>query len=82
MEEGEVVRIRTWLAMAFGAAVGAGSVYLFDPDHGRTRRRAAVGRARRGAANRARVAAAGAARQARSMAAEARRGFVEERAAG
>ena len=76
------MRIRTWLAMAFGAAVGAGSVYLFDPEHGRSRRRAAAGRARRGAASRARVMAAGAARQARSMAVEARRGFAEERAAG
>lgn len=76
------MRIRTWLAMAFGAAVGAGSVYLFDPDHGRTRRRAAADRARRGAAHRARGLAVGAARQARSMAAEARRGFAEERATG
>lgn len=76
------MRIRTWLAMAFGAVVGAGSVYLFDPDHGRTRRRTAAGRARRGAAKRARGVAAGAARQARSMAVEARRGFSEERAAG
>lgn len=76
------MRIRTWLAMAFGAAVGAGGVYLFDPDHGRARRRAAVRGARRGAVNRARGAAAGAARQARSMAVEARRGFAEERAAG
>lgn len=78
VEEG-TVRIRTWLAMAFGAVVGAGSVHLLDPDHGRARRRELAGRVRRGATARVRGAVVAAARQGRTMADEARRGFAEER---
>lgn len=79
--EEDPVRTRTWLAMAFGAAVGAGSVYLLDPDHGHARRGEVAARARRQAATQVRGAAAGASRQARAMLAEARRGFAEQRAA-
>jgi len=35
------VRIRTVLAMTTGAALGAGWMYLLDPDHGEQRRREA-----------------------------------------
>jgi len=48
------VRIRTMFTFATGAALGAGTVYLLDPDHGAQRRReawrGAVARARHGAA--------------------------------
>lgn len=71
------MRIRTLLAFGAGAAVGAGAVYLGDPDHGRQRRgearswAAAQGRAR------ARTAAAGAARSVRSYAQAALEGYQE-----
>lgn len=76
------MRIRTWLAMALGVGVGAGSVYLLDPEHGRDRRREVAGRARRQAAARARQALVQGAGQARAVLVEARRGFAEERGVG
>lgn len=36
------MRIRTLLALATGAALGAGWTYLSDPDHGPDRRREAL----------------------------------------
>lgn len=74
------MRIRTGFAMLFGMAVGAGGVYLLDPDHGPARRREMAGRARRRALAELRSAAVAGSRQARTMLAEAQRGFVEERA--
>lgn len=35
------MRIRTLLALTSGAAFGAATMYLLDPDHGQQRRRAA-----------------------------------------
>lgn len=73
------MRIRTLLAFGTGAAVGAGAVYLGDPDHGRQRRgearswAAAQGRAR------AAAAAGAAARSARSSAQAAVEGYREGR---
>jgi hypothetical protein len=60
------MRIRTLLSFATGAAVGAGWMYLADPDHGPQRRRDA----RRSAFRQARLAAV-------ALAAEGRR-RVEE----
>lgn len=74
------MRIRTWLAMGFGAAMGAGAVYLFDPEHGESRRREARVRARARADRELRDLAADAARQARVVVREARAGFEQSRA--
>lgn len=42
------MRIRSLLALGAGGALGAGAMYLFDPDHGERRRREALGQAGRG----------------------------------
>lgn len=76
------MRTRTWLAMAFGAAVGAGGVYLLDPEHGDARRRELATRARQRATTELRGAAARASAQAKVVLVEAQRGFGERRDAG
>jgi hypothetical protein len=55
------VRVRTLLTLSTGAALGAGVMYLLDPEHGPDRRR----EARREAARRGRASAAGAVTDAR-----------------
>lgn len=73
------MRIRTLLAVGVGAALGAGAIYLGDPDHGSERRvearRWAVAQGRQQAA----VAATSALRLARGYAAAALEGFHESR---
>ncbi len=58
------MRIRTVLSFSFGAATGAGAMYLFDPDQGDERRR----EVRRDAAKRARHGAVRAGTEARLLA--------------
>jgi len=60
------VRIRTILTLSVGAAIGAGAMYLLDPDHGEGRRRDV----RRHALTRAREGALHAVDDARSRAEE------------
>jgi hypothetical protein len=60
------VRVRTLLSFASGAALGAGWMYLADPDHGPDRRR----EARRTALRRARHGVVAAAVEARRRAEE------------
>lgn len=76
------MRIRTWLAMAVGAVVGAGGVYLLDPEHGRARRREASIRVRRRAVADLRGLGGRATGTLRTVAREARAGFAGERPAG
>jgi hypothetical protein len=75
------VRIRTLFAVATGAALGAGSMFLLDPEHGRQRRRQAAARAvargRRGWDEGTRDLATRAGGRVRDYAGEARRGFEE-----
>ncbi|MFP5310151.1 MAG: YtxH domain-containing protein [Actinomycetes bacterium] len=74
------MRIRTIASFVTGGAIGAASVYLLDPDHGRRRRREALTSARSHAAARARAAAVDAARLARTVASNAADGYRQERA--
>ncbi|MTV27479.1 hypothetical protein FTX61_18975 [Nitriliruptoraceae bacterium ZYF776] len=71
------MRIRSVLAFLSGAAVGAGAMYLNDPDLGPARRREArrdaLGKAKQGAAGVARSAA----QQARDVAVSAVQGYTE-----
>lgn len=71
------MRIRTFLALGVGAAVGASATYLADPDHGGQRRV----EARQWALSRSRQQALGTARTAmragRSYASAAVQGFRE-----
>lgn len=60
------MRVRTLLTWSTGAAIGAGAMYLFDPEHGRARRR----EARREAARQARDGVVRAALDARRHAEE------------
>jgi hypothetical protein len=73
------MRVRTVVALATGAAAGAGAMYLFDPDHGprrrREARRSALRQARQGAAS----AVAEGQRRAREMAVAAAAGYREAR---
>ncbi len=74
------MRIRTLVAVGVGAALGAGGMYLLDPEHGDARRREAASRA----AERGREELTGATRdlrrratgQARHLATQVRVGFV------
>jgi hypothetical protein len=75
------VRVRSLLSLSTGAALGAGAMYLLDPDHGPVRRRearrTALREARRGAVS----ATVRAARQAEEVASAAITGYVEARRA-
>jgi hypothetical protein len=71
------VRVRSLITLSTGAALGAGAMYLFDPDHGpdrrREARRTAFREARRGAVRAARSAA----QRADEVANAAATGYVE-----
>ncbi len=75
------MRIRTLLTLSTGAAIGAGSMYLFDPEHGPQRRREArtyaLEQAREGTVR----AALDAKRRAEEMAVAAVAGYHEAREA-
>ena len=71
------MRIRTILAFGLGAAVGAGTVYLGDPDHGRERRGEARTWAVAQGRQQATAAAGAAARSVQSYLAAAVEGFRE-----
>jgi uncharacterized membrane protein YccC len=77
------VRIRTLAAMILGAAAGAGSMYLLDPEHGDRRRRDAAARVlergRQGMDDARRDLGGRAGRRARLYAERARAGFAETR---
>jgi hypothetical protein len=74
------VRIRTWLTLSTGAALGATAMYLLDPEQGPDRRR----EARREALRRGRSTAVGtvadARRRAEELAAAAVAGYEQSRA--
>ncbi len=74
------MRIRTLLALSSGAALGAATMYLLDPDHGQQRRREAgryaVTQAREGSVR----AALDAKRRAEEFALAAVSGYHEARA--
>jgi hypothetical protein len=76
------VRVRSIVTLGTGAAMGAGAMYLFDPDHGpgrrRDARRSALREARRGAVR----AAKRAAQRADEVASAAATGYVEARRGG
>lgn len=72
------MRLRTWLALGLGAAIGAGGVYLYDPEHGHARRRAARMRATRQARELARDLLT----QGRQRAAVQGRALIEQAAEG
>lgn len=61
------MRVRTWLTFSTGAAVGAGAMYLLDPEAGPARRRVA----RQQALRQARSGTAAALVEARERAGEA-----------
>jgi hypothetical protein len=73
------VRVRSLLSLSTGAALGAGAMYLLDPDHGPTRRREARRTALREARRGAVTATVRAARQAEEVASAAITGYVEAR---
>lgn len=76
------MRVRSLLTLGTGAALGAGAMYLLDPEHGPSRRRearrSALREARRGAVR----AAARAAKQAEDVAVAAVTGYAEARGGG
>jgi hypothetical protein len=73
------VRIRSLVTLGTGAALGAGVMYLLDPDHGEVRRRearrTALREARRGAVRAARRAL----ERADEVASAAATGYVDAR---
>jgi hypothetical protein len=73
------VRVRSIVTLGTGAALGAGAMYLLDPDQGPVRRRearrSALREARRGAVR----AVKRAAQQADEVASAAASGYVEAR---
>ncbi len=75
------MRIRTLLTLSTGAAIGAGSMYLLDPEHGPQRRREArayaLAQAREGSVR----AALDAKRRAEGLAVAAVAGYHEARVA-
>ncbi len=75
------MRIRTLLAFTFGAATGAGMVWLGDPDHGAERRREARRWAYAQGRAQVRTAATRALQSARAAGQAAAEGFRETRSA-
>jgi hypothetical protein len=73
------VRVRSIVNLGTGAALGAGAMYLLDPDHGPVRRREARRTALREARRGAVTAAIRAARQAEEVASAAITGYVDAR---
>ena len=74
------MRIRSVLALTTGAALGAGSMYLLDPDHGEARRRDARRRAARQLREGTVRAALDAKRRAEEVAIAAVAGYQQARA--
>jgi hypothetical protein len=75
------VRVRSILTLGTGAALGAGAMYLLDPEQGPVRRREARRSALREARQGAVRAAVRAARNAEAAATAAATGYVEARSA-
>jgi hypothetical protein len=75
------VRVRSLVSLGTGAAVGAGAMYLLDPDHGPVRRREARRTAFREARRGAVRATVRAAKQAEQVASAAIDGYVDARRA-
>jgi hypothetical protein len=75
------VRIRSIVSFSTGAVLGAGAVYLFDPDHGADRRRDARGQAVRRARGGAASAVLDGRRRAEALVLAAVRGFEQGRTA-
>lgn len=75
------MRIRTIATLGFGAAAGAGAMYLLDPEHGRQRRaqarRDAVARAQEGLTDAATRVAVETGPSLRRLADQAKGGFYE-----
>jgi hypothetical protein len=76
------VRIRTVLAFSTGLALGAGGVYLLDPELGAARRRDAATRARARAADEARRRLTQVRAQAGEVTRELRHGYATSRGGG
>jgi hypothetical protein len=76
-----VVRFRTFVTLSTGAALGAGAMYLLDPEHGAARRRAARRSAARSARDGAVRVALDAKRRAEEVAVFAVAGYQQARAA-
>jgi uncharacterized iron-regulated membrane protein len=74
------VRVRTVFALTTGAALGAGSMYLFDPEHGELRRREARREAARQVKDGTVRAALDAKRRAEEVALAAVAGYQQARA--
>lgn len=71
------MRIRTFLALGIGAAMGASATYLLDPEHGTDRRREARERAAARGREELATRSAEAVVRARTVAQEAVTGFRE-----
>lgn len=73
------MKVRRTITLAVGAALGAGGMYLLDPEHGPARRREAakqaLARAREGVQRDPKVAMA----EVRTLADRAREGFAQAR---
>lgn len=76
------MRIRTWVTFSTGAAVGAGAMYLLDPEAGPARRRAARQEALRQARSGTAVAVIEARERAAEVATAALAGYREARRTG
>jgi hypothetical protein len=74
------VRVRTLAALTTGAALGAGSMYLMDPEHGELRRREARREAARQVRDGTVRAALDAKRRAEEVALAAVSGYQQARA--
>ena len=73
------MRIRTLLALSAGAALGAGTMYLADPEHGPARRRHARRQALVQARDRTATVMSGSLRTAIDLAAAAADGYQQAR---